>query len=91
MKTALANLEHEAEYIAKENPQAARQVVQRIHSAVMQLADNPSAGRFGRIAGIRELVIADTRYIIPYRVKPTQQRIEILRVFHSARKLPNRW
>lgn len=91
LKTALVNLDQEAEYIARENPMAARQIVQRIHRAVMQLADNPSAGRPGRIAGIRELVIADTRYIIPYRVKPTQQRIEILRVFHTTRKLPEQW
>ena len=91
LKTALANLDQEAEYIARENPMAARQIVQRIHEAVMQLADHPSTGRPGRIPGIRELIISDTRFIVPYRVKPEQQCIEILRVFHSSRKLPKQW
>ena len=91
LKTALANLDHEAEYIARENSMAAQQMVQKIYQAVMLLVENPSAGRPGRIPGVRELVIADTRYIIPYRVKSGEQCIEILRVFHSARKLPKQW
>jgi len=36
---ALQNLDQEADYIAKDDPQAARLVVQRIHQAVNLLAD----------------------------------------------------
>ena len=85
------NLDHEAEYIAQDNPQAARLVVQRIYRAVSLLRDNPTLGHPGRLPGTRELVIPKTRYIVPYRVRPRSQRIEILRVIHASRRLPERW
>ena len=88
---ALENLNQEAEYIAKDNLQAARLVVQHIRHAVSLLSDNPSLGHPGRVPGTRELVIPKTRYIVPYRVRPRLQRIEILRVFHASRKLPEHW
>lgn len=91
LSKALQNLDDEAEYIAKEDPAAARLVVQRIFNAISLLADNPALGNPGRIHGTRELVVPDTRYIIPYRVRPRLDRIEILRVFHASRRLPKRW
>lgn len=84
-------MDQEAEYIAKDDPQAARLVVHRIYHAVSLLRDNPSLGHPGRLPGTHELVIQKTRYIVPYRVRPRLQRIEILRVFHASRKLPDRW
>ncbi|WP_363317849.1 hypothetical protein [uncultured Amphritea sp.] len=36
-------------------------------------------------------MVPNTRYIIPYRVRPGLDRIEILRIFHSSRRLPKRW
>ena len=91
LATALRNLGGEAEYIARENPAAARSLVERIHRAVGLLGENPALGRPGRLHGSRELVVAGTRYIIPYRVRPELDRIEILRVFHASRRLPGRW
>ena len=88
---ALQNLDDEAEYIAQDNPAAARLVVQRIYEAVNLLADNPALGHLGRIHGTRELVVPNTRYIVPYRVRPRLDRIEILRVFHTSRRLPKSW
>ena len=90
LRKALHNLDHEAEYIAKENPQAAQLTVQRIYHTVYLLRDNPSLGHPGRLPGTQELVIPKTRYIVPYRVRPRLRRIEILRVFHASRKLPER-
>lgn len=89
LRTALSNLDHEATYIAQENPQAARVVVARIYEQLALLAENPSLGKAGRVQGTRELVIPRTRYIIPYRVR--NHTIEILRVFHTSRRLPKRW
>lgn len=91
LRTALKNLDQEAEYIATENPAAAREIAARIHRAVSLLADNPALGHPGRLPETRELVVPDTPYIVPYRVRPRLQRVEILRVFHAARKLPDRW
>ena len=91
LNKALQSLNDEAAYIAQDDPAAARIVVQRVFDTVAILADNPGLGRPGRIYGTRELVVPDTRYIIPYRVRPRLNQIEILRVFHTSRKLPARW
>ena len=91
LNTALQNLDDEAEYIAKDDPAAARLTVQRIVDAINLLPENPALGHSGRILGTRELVVPDTRYIVPYRVRPRLQQIEILRVFHTSRRLPKHW
>lgn len=91
LSKALQNLDDEAEYIAKEDPDAARLVVQRIVNAINLLPENPALGHSGRIHGTRELIVPDTRYIVPYRVRPRLVRIEILRIFHSSRRLPKHW
>ena len=91
LRKALKNLDDEAEYIAQEDPQAARLVVRQVVQTVSLLSDNPALGHPGRVPGTHELVIPNTRYIVPYRVRPRLQRIEILRVFHTSRKPPERW
>lgn len=89
LRKALRNLDEEATYIAAEDVAAARRVVTRLFEAVEQLGDHPGAGRPGRVPGTRELVVGNTRYIVPYRVRG--DAIEILRVFHTSRRLPKRW
>ena len=91
LRMALNNLDQEAEFIARDDPRAAKQVVLHIHRSVALLLENPGLGHVGRVHGTRELVIPDTQYIVPYRVRPRLERIEILRVFHSSRKLPRHW
>ena len=88
---ALRNVDAEAEYNARDNPDAAREVLRRIYDATGLLRDNPALGRPGRIQGTRELVVPGTRYIIPYRVRARLHRVEILRVFHASRLPPRRW
>lgn len=77
------------EYIAEENPNAARTLLAEIRKRAGLLEDNPELGRLGRVDGSRELVLTGTQYILPYRVK--EQWIQILAVFHSARKWPERF
>lgn len=89
LRKALRNLDDEASYIAADNPAAAQLVVQRVFEAVAMLPDQPAIGRPGRVPGTRELVVLNTRYIVPYRVRG--RTIEILRVFHTSRRLPERW
>ncbi len=83
LRKALRNLEQAYEYISRENPAAARQTVQKIQSAVNQLANYPSMGRPGRVESTREL-ITTTSYIVAYRVRGNV--IEILRVLHTSRR-----
>ena len=86
LKTALKNLDELGAYIAQDNPIAASQVVDLITSQVKQLSTQPAMGRPGRVLGTRELVISNTHYLVPYRIK--NNMVEILRVFHTSRKLP---
>jgi len=89
LRNALRNLDDEATYIAADDTAAARLVVKRMLDAVPILAEQPSLGRPGRVPGTRELIVAKTRYIVPYRVRG--EAVEILRVFHTSRRLPDRW
>lgn len=86
-RTALRNLDTEMDYIAEDRPEAALRMIERIRSAVSRLVDQPSLGRPGRVVGTRELVVSGTSYLIPYRVR--EDAIEILRVFHGARRWPD--
>jgi toxin ParE1/3/4 len=76
-------------YISEEDPAAARRVVFRIIQSIEQLLpDNPRIGRAGRVPGTRELIIPRSPYIVPYRLQRTT--IQILRVYHGARRWPDR-
>src|SRR5438094_2744586 len=86
LRTALANLDAEAEYVARDNARAALRLVERIYEAVEQLKQYPSLGRVGRVPGTRELVVPHTPYLVPYRVR--EDVVEILRVLHGARRWP---
>jgi toxin ParE1/3/4 len=84
---ALDDLKRAYEYIAREDPDAADVLVGRIVACIkMYLSSMPHAGRVGRVPNTRELVIPDTPYIVPYRL--TNSAIEIVRVYHSARRWP---
>jgi toxin ParE1/3/4 len=74
-------------YIAEDSPAGARRIVARVlHGVEHFLPDNPQMGRPGRVPGTRELVIPQTPYIVPYRVQ--RSTLQILRVFHGARRWP---
>jgi toxin ParE1/3/4 len=73
-------------YIAEDNPDAAERVEQRIYQAIAHLTEHPSMGRPGRVDGTRELVIAGTSYIVPYRVRG--QAVQIIAVMHGAQQWP---
>ena len=85
---ALTDLTSLRDYIEQDNPTAARKVAQRILECVNLLVDQPFLGEPGRIHKTRELVISNTPYTIIYHA--TADMITILRVFHQARKWPEK-
>lgn len=89
LRKALRNLDEEAAYVAADDPAAAPVVVGRVLEAVALLAEQPGLGRPGRLPGTRELIVLKTRYIVPYRVRG--DAVEVLRVFHTSRRLPESW
>lgn len=64
---ALAHLNEIGDYIAKDNPEAARRVIRAIRQAVDLLSDNPEMGRRGHLDGTREIVIPRLPYYAAYR------------------------
>jgi len=87
LRRALENLDDEAAHIANDNPRAAAEFVVRLRDAAAMLAAHPDIGRPGRIPGTRELVVTGFPSPLPYRVRGNV--VEILRVFHTARKWPS--
>ena len=76
-------------YLTEKNPSAARALCERIEDATNELSDSPYIGRPGRVPGTREFVITNTPYILPYQIR--SDRLEILRVYHAARKWPGQF
>ena len=88
LRAARANLIAVSEYIGQDNPDAAASTVAAIVKAVETLERFPALGRPGRISGTRELVVSGTPYIVPYRVRGDV--VQLIRVFHAARKWPGK-
>lgn len=86
---AVADLENARAYIARDNPQAARDVAQKIKKAVARIKARPRLGRPADVEDIRIMSVAGLPYLIPYRVR--KDRVEILRVFHTAQQRPENW
>ncbi len=86
---AVEDLEDIRDYIALDNPSAAQKEVEKILDSVSGLSENPGVGRIGRVPKTWELVVPKSPYIAAYKVKG--DCVEILRVFHGARKWPKRF
>lgn len=83
---ALQDLDDIGSYIALDNSSAAANIVRRIVETVSALAYHPKLGRVGRDPSTREVVVSGTPYIAVYRLR---ERIEIITIFHGARKWPD--
>jgi toxin ParE1/3/4 len=74
-------------YVAADNARAADRLLLQITQAVKVLGSHPSVGCEGRVANTRELVIANTPYIIAYRIE-NKNVVQILAVLHGKRRWP---
>jgi toxin ParE1/3/4 len=74
-------------YISVEDPAAAKRIALQIIQSVEELlSQNPHLGHPGRVPGTRELVISKAPVVVPYRVH--NEALQILRVYHHARRWP---
>ena len=87
-RRAIRHLTKLRDYIDKDNPTAAQRLAIGILNSVELLEGHPHIGRPGRVVGTRELVIPDTPYIVPYRIRG--ERLDLLAVFHGRQKWPKR-
>ena len=86
-RRAQRQLDEALNYIAQENPVAAREVAARIYQATQLLKDNPAMGRPGRVAGTREWVVKDTAFLLGYLLENNE--LSILAVLHSKQHWPD--
>jgi len=75
------------DYIALDNPSAAKRQVELVLLTAAMLTRFPETGRPGRIVGTRELVVGRTPYIIPYRLR--DGLVELLAVLHGRQRWPD--
>ena len=83
---AIRHLTAVRDYIAKDSPQRAATIATIILKSVDLLATQSQMGRPGRVLGTRELVVPETTYVIPYRVRG--EYLELIAVFHGRQKWP---
>ncbi len=83
---AAADLIVIVQYIRKQNQSAAERVAHAIFDASDSLTKFSQRGRFGRVEGTRELVLAPLPFIVVYRVKA--EFVEIVRVLHGSQRWP---
>jgi toxin ParE1/3/4 len=84
---ALRDLASLRAYIGQDNRAAAERQVERILAATARLGEFAETGRPGRRAGTRELVVTQTPYLVPYRVRG--ELVEVLRVLHGRQRWPD--
>lgn len=82
-REALDDLDSHFTYIARDRPNAAGQVIERIRSSVECLEMFPYSGRCGSVEETYELVVPRLPYIVVYRVT---ERVEIVAIFHAAQQ-----
>ncbi|MBU0480429.1 MAG: type II toxin-antitoxin system RelE/ParE family toxin [Proteobacteria bacterium] len=83
---AIYDLVSAGEYIAQENPSAAKRMAERVKETVEYLGDHPNLGRPGRLSDTKELVISGTPFIVVYWIR--KGAIQILRLLHHAQRWP---
>ena len=84
---ALRQLEETLAFIAEDNPIAAGQIAERIYIAERLLADNPTIGRTGRLAGTREWVVQGAPYLMGYTLN--DHELVVLALLHREQQWPN--
>ena len=85
---ALRDVRNIWEYVAAQSPLGADRLVDRLYDRFEALARTPGMGRLRPDLGpeLRGYTVPRTKYIVVYRQTP--EGIEILRVVHGARSLP---
>jgi len=87
--SARLDLKELASYIAESRPRASANFVKNVFRTVEHLSDFP---KWGRVVPefnnpkIREVIRKPCRIV--YRIKPKEHIVEIVRIWHAARRIP---
>ncbi len=88
-ETAAANWEQTFDFIAQENPAAALRIAEEILDLTEMLAVHPMAGRPGRVADTRELIVSRSPFILAYGIDSDEEVIWIYAIYHGRRRWPS--
>src|SRR4051794_27393102 len=85
--TAFAELNDIADYIARDNPTAAKAVVTRIEEVFTRIRDFPQIARVADTSGLRIFPVRPFPYLVFYSIE--QDEIIIRNIRHGARQRPD--
>jgi toxin ParE1/3/4 len=74
------------EYLQSASLSAASAQMKRIFNTIDLLENYPLAGRKGRIAGTREMIVPRTPFIVAYTIEGGE--VHILAALHASRRWP---
>lgn len=86
-KSAINDLEIEANYLSKISPSIEDSFLEHVESSIDLIKEYPELGRIGRVNQTRELILKKFQYILVYLVESSY--IDIIRLLHTSRKWPN--
>lgn len=86
-KSAINDLEIEANYLSKISPSIEDSFLEHVESGIDLIKEYPELGRIGRVNQTRELILKKFQYILVYLVESSY--IDIIRLLHTSRKWPN--
>ncbi len=83
---ALGDLDGIFEYIAEQNPRAARAVKARIRERIESLARFPASGPESATPGLRMLVVGRYPYLVFYEIDEAKKHVAIVHIRHASRE-----
>jgi toxin ParE1/3/4 len=86
-RAALADFDALYDFIARDNPRAAAQVLRSLDRSIQLLADQPKLGKIFRHRRLHLRLLTHGDYLVFYRERPGV--IEIVRVIHGRRNIPD--
>ena len=85
-RRAVQDLADIADYIRKQNPQAALRVRAAILESLQNLVLFPQVGRQQKVEGVRKLVTRRYPYLVYYTADESAEEIIIITIQHPARE-----
>jgi plasmid stabilization system protein ParE len=76
-------------YCVKVGDEKAGELIQRTIETIEMLGQHPSLGRQAQIPDIRELILTNIPFVVPYRL--VGDSIQVLRVIHQHTELAGEW
>jgi toxin ParE1/3/4 len=81
---ALSDIEAIHDWISRDTPSIAREVVETVFSSIERLLLFPQMGRVGAVSGTREWVVPRLPYVVVYEVHDSADELLVLAIFHGA-------